>query len=214
MMNSKSQMAEWILDFFRRSNCRANQIVMFPTIMLALDKLNPKEKDLFTSVANELISNDYMTFEQKPIQCIRLTTKGEEYIYSQDAVLDCCVDVRKPTEKIFRDIITLGQSVISLLSYRDIPQKEYYDNLYNFFSSTCQILTLLDDISLRKVVFQYIETVEKTLKAAANFNSLPMLQPTKDIYTFNNAVNTAKTDEERQQLQDFKNLLFQPVNFY
>lgn len=235
MMNSKSQMAKWILDFFRRNNCRTNEIVMFPTVMLAVGKLNPKEKDLFTNVANELISNGYMTFEQKPVQCIRLTAKGEGYIYNPDAVLDCCVDDRKPTEKIFRDIITLGQIVSTLQTYQDILQrgelaenlqmlenpfgnhqrmkqlridtiKEYYGYLYRFFYFACQMLTLLDDTELREVIIKYIETVEGILRAESNIQKMPMIQQIKDMYT--KALDSSKTNEESKRIQDLKNLLF------
>lgn len=235
MMKSKKQMAEWILDFFRRNNCRANETVMFPTVMLAVGRLNPKEKNLFTNVANELVSNGYMTFEQKPVQCIRLTAKGEDYIYHPDAVLDCCVDNRKPTEKIFRDIITLGQIVSTLQTYQDIFQKndssdniqlleshfgntqetlqlridtteEYYGYLHKFFFLACQTLTLLDDTSLREVIVNYMESVERILKTKTNIQRVPMAQHISDVFI--KAVSTTKTDEERWKLQNFKSLLF------
>lgn len=98
MMTKKSEMAEWILDFFRRANVDAGQIIMFRVIQNRLLDLNPKERDLFTSVAKELITNGYFTYEEGPLQCLRLTTKGRDYIYNPGAVLDCCHDQWEPTK--------------------------------------------------------------------------------------------------------------------
>jgi len=92
MMTKKSEMAEWILDFFRRAKVAAGQIVMFRNLQFAQQQLNPKERSLFLNVMNELLENDYFTFEQEPVQCLRLSEKGYDYIYDENAVLDCCKD--------------------------------------------------------------------------------------------------------------------------
>lgn len=92
MMTRKSEMAEWILDFFRRAKVAAGQIVMFRNLQFAQQQLNPKERSLFLSVMNELLEHDYFTFEQEPLQCLRLSEKGYNYIYDKTAVLDCCQD--------------------------------------------------------------------------------------------------------------------------
>lgn len=92
MMTKKSEMAEWILDFFRRAKVAVGQIVMFRNLQFAQQQLNPKERSLFLTVINELLEHGYFTFEQEPIQCLRLTEKGYEYIYDETAVLDCCTD--------------------------------------------------------------------------------------------------------------------------
>ena len=97
MMTKKSEMAEWILDFFRRANVNAGEIILFRNVQNKLYELNPKERDLFVPVTNELIENGYFTYEEGSIQCLRLTEKGSDYIYNPDAVLDCCQDVWKPT---------------------------------------------------------------------------------------------------------------------
>ena len=91
-MTKKSEMAEWILDFFRRAKVAVGQIVMFRNLQFAQQQLNPKERSLFLTVINELLQHGYFTFEQEPIQCLRLTEKGYEYIYDETAVLDCCTD--------------------------------------------------------------------------------------------------------------------------
>lgn len=97
MMTKKSEMAEWILDFFKRANVKAGEIILFRNVQNKLYELNPKERDMFVPVTNELIENGYFTYEEGSIQCLRLTEKGSDYIYNPDAVLDCCQDVWKPT---------------------------------------------------------------------------------------------------------------------
>lgn len=92
MMTKKREMAEWILDFFRRSNTETGQIIMMRSVQNKLLELNPKERDLFVPVANELMENDYFTYEEGQPQCLRLTQKGRNYIYNPDAELDCCYD--------------------------------------------------------------------------------------------------------------------------
>lgn len=235
MISRKSEMAEWILDFFRRSNCITNEIVMFRTVMNAVDRMNPKERDLFTAVANELISHKYMTFEQQPVQCIRLMSKGEEYIYNPEGVLDCCIDIRKLTEKNYRDIISLGQIVCTLQAHQDILKKEskvkyfmpkehlltpvenlkelkietlkeYYDYLYEFFLLSCQLLYQIDDASLHEVLIHYIEMVKGLLAAEENFQPAPMASVLSEEY--NKAARTLKTTDEHKSLNSLKSLLF------
>lgn len=235
MLSSKTEMAEWILDFFRNNKCRANEIVMFPNVMFAVSKLNPKEKDLFTVTANELIGHGYMSFEQNPVQCLRLSEKGENYIYDPEAVLDCCTENRKPTEKIFREIIYLGQAVTTLQAYQDILRrgelaetysmlenpfvfnepmrqlrvetlKEYFDILYGFFFSLCQLLIRVDDANLREVLFGYLSMVDGVLASENNIRRAPMIPQLTEIY--NKAIASAKPGEEIQKLQQVRLSLF------
>lgn len=95
MMTKKREMAEWILDFFRRAKVDVGQIVMFRAVQNKLLELNPKERDLFTPVANELISSGYFTYEEGSPQVLRLTEKGRDYIYNPETVLDCCHETNK-----------------------------------------------------------------------------------------------------------------------
>lgn len=97
MMTKKREMAEWILDFFRRAKVDTGQIVMMRSIQNKLIELNPKERDLFVSVATELIQNGYFTYEESTPQCLRLSQKGRDYIYAPEAQLDCCYDSHKLT---------------------------------------------------------------------------------------------------------------------
>ena len=92
MMTKKSEMAEWILDFFKKSNSDTGQIIMMRTIQNKLLELNPRERDLFVPVVNELIANGYFTYEEGTPQCFRLAQKGRDYIYSPGAELDCFQD--------------------------------------------------------------------------------------------------------------------------
>lgn len=95
MMMKKKEMAEWILDFFRRAKVDAGQIVMMRSVQNKLYELNPKERDMFVPVANELIENGYFTYEEGSPQVFRLTAKGRDYIYDPQAELDCCYDLQK-----------------------------------------------------------------------------------------------------------------------
>lgn len=97
MMTQKREMAEWILDFFRRAKVDADQIVMMRNVQNKLHELNPKERDMFVPVANELIENGYFTYEKGSLQVLRLTQKERDYIYEPNAELDCCYDVQKLT---------------------------------------------------------------------------------------------------------------------
>ena len=92
MMTKKREMAEWILDFFRRAKVDAGEIVMMRSVQNKLIDLNPKERDLFVPVANELIEHGYFIYEEGTPQVLRLTEKGHDYIYSPEAELDCCND--------------------------------------------------------------------------------------------------------------------------
>ena len=97
MITKRNEMAEWILDFFRRAKVDAGQIVMMRNVQNKLHELNPKERDMFVPVANELIENGYFTYEEGTLQVLRLTKKGRDYIYNPKAELDCCHDEHKLT---------------------------------------------------------------------------------------------------------------------
>ena len=79
------QIAEIILDFFRKADCRASEIVMINTILFSpeITSLNPKEKDLFDTVFVGLQVTGYFEKEDDP-RCIRLTQKGFDYIYDEE----------------------------------------------------------------------------------------------------------------------------------
>lgn len=94
MMTKKCEMAEWILDFFRRSKVDEGQVILMRNIQNKLYDLNPKERDMFMTVANELIDNGYFAYEEGTPQVLRLTKKGRDYIYNSEAKLDCCYDAQ------------------------------------------------------------------------------------------------------------------------
>lgn len=142
MMIKKSEMAEWILDFFRRANVKAGEIILFRNVQNKLYELNPKERDLFVPVTNELIENGYFSYEEGSIQCLRLTEKGSDYIYNPDAVLDCCQDIWKPTRAQSQYITTwhdnfvnyVNQMLTAIAALEKLPQvtdadKQGFDDL-------------------------------------------------------------------------------------
>lgn len=76
-MRTERELSELIFDKFRNTNCRAGHIVMMRSIRFGLiDKLNPKEKDIFFIVFNGLIFTGYFSYENQSPECIRLTEKG------------------------------------------------------------------------------------------------------------------------------------------
>ena len=83
-MKNERELAELIFDTFRASNCKTNQIVMMRSIRFGvIDKLNPKEKEIFFTVLNGLIFTGYYTYQENSAECIRLTEKGYDYIYDE-----------------------------------------------------------------------------------------------------------------------------------
>lgn len=83
-MRTEREIAELIFDKFRSAKCKTGEIVMMRTIRFSLiDKLNPKEKELFDIVFVGLQITGYITYEQEGIDCIRLTQKGFDYIYNE-----------------------------------------------------------------------------------------------------------------------------------
>jgi len=115
-MKTKEQIAEIILEQFRKTNCRANHIVMMNVFRhTVIPKLNPKESDLFPDAVNFLINNDYITYEDASSgpECFRLTEKGYENIYNDDFSFESQPIIQKkkiPTsdfpDEVYRDIIT------------------------------------------------------------------------------------------------------------
>ena len=98
MMTKKKEMAEWILDFFRREKVDAGQVVMMRSIQNKIYDLSSKERDMFVPVVNELIDNGYFVYEEGSPQVFRLTEKGRDYIYGgPNAELDCCNDAQSLT---------------------------------------------------------------------------------------------------------------------
>lgn len=116
MMTKKCEMAEWILDFFRRTKADASQIVMMRSIQNKLHELNPKEREMFVPVANELIAHGYFTYEEGALQVLRLTEKGRDYIYNPDAELDCCNDDRRLTPAQVRYVSCLHDSFMKFVT--------------------------------------------------------------------------------------------------
>lgn len=88
-MRNERELAELIFDKFRTSKCKTNEIVMMRNIRFGvIDKLNPKEKEIFDAVLNGLIFTGYYTYHSDSPECIRLTEKGYEYIYDDEKIAD------------------------------------------------------------------------------------------------------------------------------
>jgi hypothetical protein len=88
-MRNERELAELIFDKFRASKCKTNEIVMMRNIRFGLiDKLNPKEREIFDAVLNGLIFTEYYTYQSDSPECIRLTEKGYDYIYDEEKIAE------------------------------------------------------------------------------------------------------------------------------
>ncbi|AGY54676.1 SEFIR Domain-Containing Protein [Bacteroidales bacterium CF] len=86
-MKNEREIAELIFDKFRQTNSKVNHVVTIRTIRFGLiDKLNPKEQELFDKVFIGLQALDYFTYEKGGLESIRLTQKGYDYIYDDEQV--------------------------------------------------------------------------------------------------------------------------------
>lgn len=79
------QIAEELMDLFRRSNYRVSEIIPMRNIsMKFIPSLNPVEQDRFECVVNKLIEAGLITYEDgktKPIPGLVLQQPGYDYIY-------------------------------------------------------------------------------------------------------------------------------------
>ena len=90
-MKTDKELAEFIFDLFRATHCKAGHIVMMSAFNTKLRKeLNPKEQEKIFIVADRLIDNEYIEYEDgsRGLRCLRLTPKGYDYIYADDIPLD------------------------------------------------------------------------------------------------------------------------------
>lgn len=86
MLNERA-IANRIFDLFRQLNCKENHVVPMRTVRFSLiDKLNPKEKELFPIVFNGLVSLGYFTYEPDGFASMRLSKKGYDFIYDDALV--------------------------------------------------------------------------------------------------------------------------------
>ena len=82
-MKSKEEIAELILDEFRKINSRANDIIMMHEYHSVILKLNPIEQNLLMDVVKDLQIEGYIIYEdgQSVTECFRLTEKGFNRIW-------------------------------------------------------------------------------------------------------------------------------------
>ncbi len=86
-MKNEREIAELIFNKFRQTNSKVNHVVPIRTIRFSLiDKLNPKEQELFDKVFIGLQALDYFTYEKGGLESIRLTQKGYDYIYDDEQI--------------------------------------------------------------------------------------------------------------------------------
>jgi len=82
--NSKTteQIGKLVMDAFEKQHSKSGHIVMMRNINHSiLQKLNPVEVNLFVDAVNNLINQGLITYEQEPMECLRLTDKGYKELY-------------------------------------------------------------------------------------------------------------------------------------
>ncbi|MFZ4863967.1 hypothetical protein ACL9RF_17480 [Sphingobacterium sp. Mn56C] len=82
--NSKNteQIGKLVMNAFEKQHSKSGHIVMMRNINHnILQKLNPVEGNLFADAINSLIEQGLITYEQEPVECLRLTYKGYEQLY-------------------------------------------------------------------------------------------------------------------------------------
>ena len=174
-MTKKREMAEWILDFFRRGNVDAGQIVMMRSLQNKLIELTPKERDLFVPVANELIGNGYFTYEEGQFQNFRLTEKGRAYIYNPDAELDCCNDDKltpaqaRYIENWHENFVNWVNGILRLIdSFYYYPQVTENDkatlNRFKDILNGVDVKSIEESLSTKNVTTEMLDKIEKLNK--------------------------------------------------
>lgn len=109
-MKSKEEIAEIILDQFKKTNSRVGHIVAMRIYRHSIiPKLNPKEQDIFMEVIKDLAKADFLLYEDgdSGIECLRLTEKGFERIYSDTSKSNSMTEnkiniekkIQQPTER-------------------------------------------------------------------------------------------------------------------
>ena len=180
-MTKKTEMAEWILDFFRRAKVASGQIVLFRNLQFAQQQLNSKERSLFLSVMNELLEHGYFTFEQEPIQCLRLSEKGYNYIYDESKVLDCCNDQRLTSaqaqyiaswhESFIQYVNSIRNSISILIEIPEISEDDKKGLMNCHFildgSDVIEIEKALDNGLVNQDLLDKVERVNKDLVRVA-----------------------------------------------
>lgn len=109
-MKTDKELAEFIFDIFRAARSKVGHIVMMRTFDIKSQKeLNPKEQEKVFEVANRLIDNGYIEYEDgsRGLRCLRLTRKGYDYIYDDDIPLDGFDSIKQTVPAAAMDVDNL-----------------------------------------------------------------------------------------------------------
>ena len=78
---------QYIFDFFRKSNCKAGQGLMFRTIRFSMEKnVSRSEQEIIVFLLNTLIQNGYIEIKDSSADFLLLTQKGSDVIWGDEAV--------------------------------------------------------------------------------------------------------------------------------
>lgn len=78
---------QYIFDFFRKSNCKEGQGLMFRTIRFSMEKnISRSEQEIIVFLLNTLIQNGYIEIKESPTDFLLLTRKGSDAIWGDEVV--------------------------------------------------------------------------------------------------------------------------------
>lgn len=78
---------QYIFDFFRRSNCKEGQGLMFRTIRFSMEKhLSRPEQEIIIFLLNTLIQNGYVGIKDSSSDFLFLTQKGSDVIWGDEVI--------------------------------------------------------------------------------------------------------------------------------
>lgn len=147
MSKKKQELAEMFLDMFRRLKCRPGQGFMERNLRFQLiDKLNPVEKDAFNEAFDELHTNGYFEVDtSRSIPFFKLTLKGYDYIYDDNALLDCCFDNEIAKQEVVMQTVSLLDSYPDVqnmvnLAFAKIETGQDERNIIDDFRLSLEIL--------------------------------------------------------------------------
>lgn len=146
-MKTERQIAEQIFQLFRKTNCRENQGFMMNVLNFqVVNKLNPKEQELFNTVYVGLQALQYIEVDPDG-RFIRLTKKGYDYIYD-----DNLVNKMQAVPWVIPEYEKTNWIAAWNKLWKVIDNQPFYQSGPKFLSIICEL-----DNSIESDYYKYIE---------------------------------------------------------
>lgn len=132
-MNTKliNHYIQYIFDFFKRSNCKAGQGVMFRTIRFSMEKnISRSEQEVIIFLLNTLILNGYIESKDSLADFLLLTQKGSDVIWGDETV-SLTYDINETLGTQYKDRKSLYEVIWKLIGSQDailyVKGPEFYN---------------------------------------------------------------------------------------